>query len=95
MFDDACIRRVRITTGDVAPGPDDDEKNDIVVMDDFIYAEPVESMTVQGAQKDAKDLLATDENALTEAAAPWNAYSEGRKRPRERTCRGHNGHGDS
>ena len=64
-------------------------------MDDFIYAEPVESMTVQGAQKDAKDLLATDENALTEAAAPWKPHSEVSKKAAERTCRGHNGHGDS
>ena len=39
-FDDARIARVRITTGDVAPGPDDDTLNDIVVMDDFIYGEP-------------------------------------------------------
>ena len=49
VFDDARITRVRITTGDVAPGPDDDGNNDIVVMDDFIYAEPVESTTVQGS----------------------------------------------
>ena len=40
VFDDAPIARVRITTGDVAPGPDDDGKNDIVMMDDFIYGEP-------------------------------------------------------
>ena len=40
VFDDALIARVRITTGDVAPGPDDDEKQDIVMMDDFIYGEP-------------------------------------------------------
>jgi hypothetical protein len=40
-FNDARIARVRITTGDVAPGPDDDSKNDIVMMDDFIYGEPV------------------------------------------------------
>jgi hypothetical protein len=40
VFDDARIARVRITTGDVAPGPDDDEKRDIVIMDDFIYGEP-------------------------------------------------------
>src|SRR5215218_1033540 len=39
-FSDARIVRVRITTGDVAPGPDDDSNNDIVVMDDFIYGEP-------------------------------------------------------
>jgi hypothetical protein len=40
VFDDARIAWVRITTGNVAPGPNDDEKNDIVMMDDFIYGEP-------------------------------------------------------
>jgi hypothetical protein len=40
VFDDARIAQVRITSGNVAPGPDDDKKNDIVVMDDFIYGEP-------------------------------------------------------
>jgi hypothetical protein len=40
VFDEARIARVRITSGNVAPGPDDDEKHDIVVMDDFIYGEP-------------------------------------------------------
>jgi hypothetical protein len=40
VFDDARIARVRITSGNVAPGPDDDEQHDIVVMDDFIYGEP-------------------------------------------------------
>jgi hypothetical protein len=40
VFDEARIARVRITSGDVAPGPDDDAKHDIVVMDDFIYGEP-------------------------------------------------------
>jgi len=39
-FDDARIARVRIETGDVAPGPNDDRRHDIVVMDDFIYGEP-------------------------------------------------------
>jgi hypothetical protein len=39
-FNDAVIARVRITAGDAAPGPDDDSKNDIVMMDDFIYGEP-------------------------------------------------------
>jgi hypothetical protein len=40
VFEDARIARVRITAGNVAPGPDDDGKNDIVMMDDFIYGEP-------------------------------------------------------
>jgi len=39
-YNDARIARVRITAGDVAPGPDDDVQNDIVMMDDFIYGEP-------------------------------------------------------
>ena len=40
VFDDARIARVRITSGNVAPGPDDDAKHDVVMMDDFIYGEP-------------------------------------------------------
>jgi hypothetical protein len=40
VFPDARIARVRITTGNVAPGRDDDRKRDIVMMDDFIYGEP-------------------------------------------------------
>ena len=39
-FDDARIASVRITTGNVAPGPNDDQGHDIVMMDDFIYGEP-------------------------------------------------------
>jgi hypothetical protein len=39
-FDDARIASVRIKTGDVAPGPNDDAQHDIVMMDDFIYGEP-------------------------------------------------------
>ena len=42
VFPDARIARVQITSGDVAPGPDDDRKLDVVVMDDFIYGEPVQ-----------------------------------------------------
>ena len=40
VFKDARIARVRITSGSVAPGPDDGEKRDIVMMDDFLYGEP-------------------------------------------------------
>jgi len=39
-FDDARIASVQIKTGDVAPGPNDDERHDIVMMDDFVYGEP-------------------------------------------------------
>ena len=40
LFDDARIASVRVTTGDTAPGPDDDGGHDVVMMDDFIYGEP-------------------------------------------------------
>jgi hypothetical protein len=40
VYHDPLIARVRIIAGDSAPGPDDDSKNDIVMMDDFIYGEP-------------------------------------------------------
>jgi hypothetical protein len=39
-FNDPRIASIRITAGNVAPGPDDDATNDIVMMDDFIYGEP-------------------------------------------------------
>ena len=64
VFDDARIARVRITTGDTAPGPDDNGKQDIVMMDDFIYGEPVQAHT------HAKDLSSTNENTRMEAPAP-------------------------
>jgi len=40
VFDDARIASVRIKTGDVPGGPNDDRHHDIVMMDDFIYGEP-------------------------------------------------------
>lgn len=40
VFGDARIARVRITSGDGAPGPNDDGTHDIVMMDDFLYGEP-------------------------------------------------------
>jgi hypothetical protein len=39
-FGDPRIASVRIIAGDTAPGPNDDDANDIVMMDDFIYGEP-------------------------------------------------------
>src|SRR5262249_4138021 len=40
VFEDARIARVRITSGNTAPGPDDGGQQDVVMMDDFIYGEP-------------------------------------------------------
>lgn len=40
VFGDARIARVRITTGDQAPGRNDLRRRDIVMMDDFFYGEP-------------------------------------------------------
>ena len=40
VFTDPRITRVRITSGDAAPGPNDDGTHDIVMMDDFLYGEP-------------------------------------------------------
>ena len=40
LFSDARIAHVRITTGDVKPGVDDEAHRDIVMMDDFVYGEP-------------------------------------------------------
>lgn len=38
--DDAPIARVRITSGNVAPGLNDSGRQDVVMMDDFLYGEP-------------------------------------------------------
>lgn len=40
VFGEPIIARVRIITGNAAPGPDDGGSSDIVMMDDFIYGEP-------------------------------------------------------
>ena len=40
VFDDAHIARVRITSGNIVPGPDDRGSRDVVMMDDFLYGEP-------------------------------------------------------
>ena len=40
VFSDTRIARVRITGGNVVPGANDDPKQDIVMMDDFLYGEP-------------------------------------------------------
>jgi len=52
VFGDARIARVRITSGNTAPGPDDGGKHDIVVMDDFIYGEPQPLLLPGGPGRD-------------------------------------------
>ena len=41
VFDEPVIARVRIRAGDQQPGGNDAPRRDIVMMDDFIYSEPV------------------------------------------------------
>lgn len=53
LFDSARIAYVRIKTGNVAPGPDDSSRRDVVMMDDFIYGEPQaiqDMLTIQDVQ---------------------------------------------
>jgi hypothetical protein len=40
VFPDARIGSVKIRSGNVAPGPNDSSRRDIVMMDDFIFGEP-------------------------------------------------------
>jgi len=40
LLDEARIAFVRIRTGNAGPGGDDNGRRDVVMMDDFIYAEP-------------------------------------------------------
>lgn len=40
VFNDARIARVKIVAGNAAPGPNDANGLDIVMMDDFLYGEP-------------------------------------------------------
>jgi hypothetical protein len=40
VFTDARIAKVKITSGDTVPGPNDDGTHDVVMMDDFLFGEP-------------------------------------------------------
>jgi hypothetical protein len=40
LFDNPEVARIRITAGNSALGPNDGSGVDVVVMDDFLYAEP-------------------------------------------------------
>jgi Divergent InlB B-repeat domain len=62
VFEYALIAKVLITTGNAAPGPNDDGRRDIVMMDDFIYGEPQ-------PQDGGKAVSSTEETARSSAAA--------------------------
>jgi hypothetical protein len=71
VFEDALIARVRITTGNAAPGPNDNDRREIVMMDDFIYGEPEPRGRVPGVSSSEEtpgSTAAADES--TTAAAP-------------------------
>ena len=73
VFKDARIARVQITAGDTAPGPNDNARRDIVVMDDFIYGEPQRNgvTNVLSTEETATaHQTATGETNGTRAAAP-------------------------
>jgi hypothetical protein len=40
VFTDSRIAKVKITSGDTVPGPNDDGTHDVVMMDDFLFGEP-------------------------------------------------------
>jgi hypothetical protein len=52
VFADARIARVRIEAGEVAPGSPKQNKRDVVMMDDFIYAEPQRIIDASAIQMD-------------------------------------------
>jgi hypothetical protein len=62
VFNNPRIARVRITTGNAAPGPNDNDRRDIVMMDDFIYGEPQPRSGVT-------EVLSSEETAPATAAA--------------------------
>jgi Divergent InlB B-repeat domain len=70
VFNNPRIARVRITTGNAAPGPNDNNRRDIVMMDDFIYGEPQPRADVmsESSSDETETALATaaaDESATT------------------------------
>jgi hypothetical protein len=65
VFEEPLIARVRITTGNAAPGRNDNDRRDIVMMDDFIYSEPQEpngAMSVSPSEETAGSTAAQDES---------------------------------
>ena len=73
VFEDPRIARVLITTGNAAPGPNDNDRRDIVMMDDFIYGEPQPRGRVTDVSP--PEQTATEETATEETATETDATS--------------------
>ena len=84
VFDDARIARVRITTGNVAPGPDDDGQHDIVMMDDFIYGEP-QPLLINGAPLVSR--TETEFGEIPSGSLSWHGSRHKDPRTMALTCR--------
>jgi hypothetical protein len=72
VFEDPRIARVVITTGNAAPGPNDNDRRDIVMMDDFIYGEPQPrrgATDVSSSEETAGSTTAAEDESTTSAAA--------------------------
>ncbi len=69
VFDEPIIHRVRIEYGTVALGPDDSAKNDVAVMDDFIYGEP-QALEQAAVPPTAPSASATEVISPTETISP-------------------------
>ena len=69
VFPSAVVAKVRVEYGTVALGPNDDATNDVAVMDDFIFGEPVAG--TQGAVA-TPDNSAQGEPGFTVLAGPAN-----------------------
>ena len=103
VFEDPRIARVLITTGNAAPGPNDNDRRDIVMMDDFIYGEPQPRGRRHGrssSDETASSAAATDGKT---AAADGRKHhrrrarkpcSDGHQWQREWDCSGHCSHSD-
>jgi hypothetical protein len=87
VFDQPLIARVRITTGNAAPGRNDNDRRDIVMMDDFIYSEPQlpnsatsmsssEETAGSTAAQDESTTASTDESATSTDESATSAAEE-------------------
>ena len=79
VFKDPRIARVLITTGNAAPGPNDNDRRDIVMMDDFIYGEPQPrrgGTAASSSEEETAGSTATDESTAAATDESTTAAAE-------------------